>query len=235
MMADIGRNRTLLTAAAAIAIVVGLLLVGGTPGAAVPASPSAQEPTIVAAQTGEEPAGEFMVRDYSEYSDKPLADLPSSDWLGLLAGMVVKLAFVLALIYVAILGLRRYVYHGRSAVPGRKPVSVLGLQNLSPGRTVYVLEVGRKVLVVGATQTQLSLLTEVSDPEAIEEMHALHLENPAADQFSSLLNSARRQFRMQDTVPPDSSSVEPLQQKIQEGHDFMQSKLAEVRQCLGQR
>ncbi len=228
MMADIGRNRKTLAAIAAVAIIIGLLLVGGVPKAPSPPAPAAKTASnVVEADKG--PSEQFLVPDYSQFTTGPDADLPSSDWLGLLAGMIVKLALVIGLIYLAIKALRSYVYKGQGAFAAKKPVSLLGSLNLSPNKTVYVLEVGRKILVVGGTQNQLSLLTEIQDQEAIDEVRSLSAVNPAADQFSSFLNAARQQFSTRETPPQDAPIHSALQMKVDEGRAFLQSKIAGVR------
>lgn len=235
-MTDIARNRTILTAVAAIAIIVGLLLVGGTPPAAAPAPPPVDKAsTNGRADIGERDGGQYLVRDYTEFSDNPVADLPSSDWLGLLMGMLIKLALVIAIFYAAVWALRRYLLQGRSPVLARKPVSVLGAQNLSPNRTVYILEIGRKVLVVGATQTQMSLLAEVTDPDAVDELRALVPAHSSADQFSSLLNSAVRQLGVKGSTSTDAADSASLQAQILKGCDSMRSRLAQLRQCADER
>lgn len=235
-MTDIARNRTILTVAAAIAIILGLLLLGGSPSAATPAPPRVdQASTDGRADVNEGDAGQYVIRDYAEFRDNPVADLPSSDWLGLLMGMLVKLALVIAVFYAAVWGLRRYLLQGRSPALVRKPVSVLGAQNLSPSRTVYILEIGRKVLVVGATQTQMSLLAEVTDPDAVDELRALNAGHPSVDQFSSLLNSAVRQLGVKGSTSADVSDSASLHTQILKGCDFMRSRLAQFRQFAGER
>lgn len=231
-MTDIGRNRAIITSVAAIAIILGLALVGQMPKATATPPPAPKQAPAAAVGGVDAPGEQFMVRDYSDFSQGADADLVSSDWLGLLAGMVVKLALVVALIYLAFVVLRRYFHQGRVAASHKKPVSLLGSLNLSPNRTVYVLEVGRKVLVVGATQSQLSLLTEVTDPEAADEVRAISSETPAIGQFSSLLSVAGRQFKAKDIALLDASVVDPIQIKIHEGRDFMQRKLANIRESL---
>lgn len=230
MMSDIGKNRTLLASIAAIAIIVGLVFLGGMPKGETPVSPAASQAAPSATGSDGAQAEQFAVRDYSDFGQGAGVDLPSSDWLGLLAGMVLKLAFVIGLIYLVVLVLKRYYRRGRTAASTRKPVSVLSSTNLAPNRTVYVLEVARKVLVVGATTGQLSLLTEVTDPEAIEEVRLLSAESPGADQFGSLLSAFGRRLGDQDGELPSSPIVTSLQAKVREGRDFVHSKVAQVKQ-----
>lgn len=227
-MNDVGRNRIVIGAIAAVAIVAGGLLAGGLP--KVTASSPAKQTSAIETAMEQGQVEQFQVRDYSEFATGADPDLPSSDWLGLVAGMTAKLALVIALIYLAVRALRHYVYRGGAVAPTKKPVSLLGSLSLSPNRTVYVLEVGRKVLVVGATQSQMSLLTEVTDPEAIDEMRVQPAQTGSADQFSSLLSAAARRFGTREITLSDAAKLDSLQLKIQEGRDFVQNKLLEVRE-----
>lgn len=213
-MTFIGRTRILVAAIAVAVIVVGLLLAGGMPSVGAPAPPATRTSTGADSQSGQ--VQQFAVRDYSELSRSPEADLPSSDWLGLLAGMAVKLLLVIALIYVAIRALRHYVYRSPGDTTGkRKPIFLLGSLNLSQNRTVYVLEVARKVLVVGATPSQVSLLAEVTDAEAIDEMRVLSADSPPADQFSSLLNIFKRRLGGAEGPPSNGAILKVIIEKLQ--------------------
>lgn len=230
-MTDIGRNRKILGSVAAIAIVAGLLLVSGMSKAS-PAPPAAPPTAASAVENSKSQPDQFSVRDYSEFNQVTGVDLPSSDWFGLIGGMVLKLALVVGLIYVAFLVLRRYFTRGKTVVQGKKPVSLLSSLNLSPSRTVYLLEVGKKVLVVGATQNQLSLLTEVTDPETVDEVRSQAAESSAASQFSSFLNVAKRQLGPRECDAGDASTSPTLQGKFDDGFEFMQDRLTQIRKSL---
>lgn len=232
-MSDIGRNRTVLGSIAAIVIVVGLLLMSGMPGGSAPASPSPGPATPAVADTNTSQPDQFAIRDYSEFEQGGGVDLPSSDWLGLLAGMALKLAFVIALIYLVIRVLKHYVYKRRPQQVARRPVSVLSSVNLAPNRTVYVLDVAGKLLVVGATPGQMSLLTEVTDPAAIEEVRLLSAESPPADQFGSIMSAFGRRWGSQDATASASPLGLALQDKLVEGRGYVQSKISEVKKSLG--
>lgn len=213
-MTDIKRNRIVLTSVAVVAIIIGLLLVGGLPTSGAP-TVSPGGPAVAGQNGGASGQREqFLVRDYTDLSREPMSDLPSSDWLGLVAGMVLKLGFVVALIYVSIRALRHYVGRSKAAAPAKKPLHVLGSMNLAPNRTVYLLEVARKVLVVGATPGQMSLLTEVTDGEAIEELRLLAADSPPADQFSSILSAFTRRLGDRPTDARGSTLLNALQGRV---------------------
>jgi flagellar biogenesis protein FliO len=227
-MNDIRRKRVLLSLIAAILLASGFLLLGGA-GTTLPAAPpppsGEQRPAV-----DREAPEQFLVRDYAEFGEGPDGG-PTGDWLGLFGGMFVKLALVLALMFLVLKAMARYLYRGRMPVSPKRSVALLGTLSLAPNRSVYVLEVGRKVLVVGASQTQLSLLTEITDPDAIQEVRGTSSEVPAAEHFSTLLDAAHSKLSAKGT-----SSVEaPVSQadlggRMREGSEFLNEKLAELRQ-----
>lgn len=203
--ADIKQRRTVLSSVAIVAILIGFFLLGAVPRPTPPSPPISASNSLGSssfANSGQPPGAianevdsdEYSIRDYSEFGAQPIADLPSSDWLGLLIELVFKLGLIIGLIYVTIRLLGRYLYRDRNPVSTLKPVSHLGTLNLTPQGSVHLIEVGRKLLVVGATQTQLSLLSEITDPEEIGEVRAQCAENPPMDQFIALVNAARRRF-----------------------------------------
>ncbi len=93
--------------------------------------------------------------------------------LDLIWDVAVKTALVLALLYAALWAIRRY--YGKSGVLQRGP-SLLVVQStqLGPGRSVHLIGVGGKMLLIGATSQQVSLLAEVgsmdpaAEPEAVD-------------------------------------------------------------------
>ncbi len=227
-MANLGKNRAVLGAVAVIAVMVGMLLLGGATGGNQVPAPEATGVTAAIPNPDGTQAGQFAVRDYVDFDQATAIDGPSSDWLGPLAGMVVKLAFVIALIYLVVRILKRYVYRGAPVASARKPVSVLSSVSLAPNRTVFVLDVAGKLLVVGATSSQMSLLTEVTDPQAVEEMRLLSAENPPVDQFGAILSAFGRRLGDQDSAGLGVAMVGSFQSMVRDGREFVKTRLAEA-------
>lgn len=98
-------------------------------------------------------------------TDKP-AD---SDWPQELIDLSIKLLLVIGLLLTVVWLLRRYVGGGTSSANGRhSTITVLEQKHLAPNRAIYVVNAAGKVLVIGATQGQMSLLTEVTDPKMLD-------------------------------------------------------------------
>lgn len=87
--------------------------------------------------------------------------------MDLIWDVVAKTALVLAVLYAALWLLRRYYLRGGAA---RNGTSLLVLQSaqLGPGRSLHLIGVGGKTLLVGSTSQQISLIAEVDSVQTLE-------------------------------------------------------------------
>lgn len=101
------------------------------------------------------------------------------------ADVAVKLTAVVALIYGSAWALRRTSVPARLARGGVRPLRVLDTISLGQRRSIHVVRAGNRTLVIGATATQLSLLSELpeGDGELWEQPGA-----PAALSFQDVLS-----------------------------------------------
>ncbi len=118
--------------------------------------------TIVLLSPNPQPS-EQPVSEQSEATDKTPA-APSTDYGGMLLKMIVSVALVCLLAY-AILrwGLSRLV--GGDQTTGQ--MEVLGRLAIAPNRSILVVRVGPRYLVVGSGETGISILSELSEQEAV--------------------------------------------------------------------
>lgn len=79
--------------------------------------------------------------------------------------LFLKLGIVLALAYASLAVLKRYTV---GATRSTSMLQVLDSTTLAPNRSVYVVRVGEKRLVLGVTTTQITTLAEL-EPEAVVE------------------------------------------------------------------
>lgn len=112
--------------------------------------------------------------------------------------LVVSLALVVGLLLLVVrIGGRRF--QGRADAP----VRVVHRQALSRGSSVAVLEIGGRVLVVGTTDHQVSMLTEL-DPEDLATAEG-GAEAASATAFDTALDSAVRELHV---VPPTETETD---------------------------
>ena len=117
----------------------------------------------------------------------------ASDWVGnlsLVVSVCAKLALVIALIYGCLWVVRRW--QGGWFSPRQKQITLLESTRLSPRQALHLVRVGQQVLLVGATDQSLTLLTEVAWP-AQPEAAAPPLARPAALPFTTALDHALAQ------------------------------------------
>ncbi len=103
---------------------------------------------------------------------EPITGQAETNWGALVGDLAIKLAGVLALI-VATLWLIRAVRRRRDprssdGSAGDGFAEILDRTELAPGQHVYVLDLGDRVVVLGATAQQLTSLTEITANDEIE-------------------------------------------------------------------
>ena len=105
----------------------------------------------------------FSLKD-SRPTGKPIEFIPSS------LKMFSMLAVVLGIMFLLFFGFKKYVLKNTMFGGGEKLVNVLGSGFLAPKKNIVLVEVAGEVLVLGMSQDNISLLTNITDPEKIEEI-----------------------------------------------------------------
>ena len=105
----------------------------------------------------------FSLKD-SRPTGKPIELIPSS------LKMFSMLAVVLGIMFLLFFGFKKYVLKNTMFGGGEKLVNVLGSGFLAPKKNIVLVEVAGEVLVLGVSQDNISLLTNITDPEKIEEI-----------------------------------------------------------------
>lgn len=170
---------------------------------------------VAYAEGPQSPSDGYYIRDYQEITQAT----PAQPWLGLTFDLVVKLGLVIGLIYLTMWALRTYVLGPQAkakvarAMPGR--LEVLDTTNLGPNRTVYLVEVADRVLVLGATPTTLSTLAEIREPAAIDLLKTPTAEGPPTSSFADQLKT------LTGTLP------------VVAAPSFLQDKIGELRALTG--
>lgn len=109
--------------------------------------------------------------------------------------LFVKLGIVVVLAYASLAMLKRYTV---GATRSTSLLQVLDSTTLAPNRSVYVVRVGEKRLVLGVTQNQISTLAEL-EPEA-----------PAASELPELTSDAYLDEAFSDELYPDEAYPDAL-------------------------
>jgi flagellar biogenesis protein FliO len=121
--------------------------------------------------------------------------------------VLMALAIVIGLILV-LWALARWLFPGVAAGRSWSAVRVLARSVVSPKQQILLVQVGRRVIAVGDSGTQMSPLCEMRDADEIAEIMAqLQSEKqPGARAFRSLFGRARDKFVEQDVPAPSAPS-----------------------------
>jgi flagellar biogenesis protein FliO len=141
--------------------------------------------------------------------------------IALALGMLWKLCLVVALILVTVWLLRRTLKSQGLplSVPGA--VRILAVTHLDARHAVYLLEVGDRILVTGAGES-LALLAEITSPVEKAALREGLKEGPGA-RFGSYLSAFTSRM----------SGGGSTRQQIEDGRDFLSSRLGALRRMLG--
>lgn len=109
--------------------------------------------------------------------------------MGLAVTVTIDLALVIALIYGSLFLLRRW--QGGWFSPAKKHITLIETTRLSPRQALHLVRVGERVLLVGATDQTVALLSEVTlSPEAQAAPAKIA---PASPLFAATLDQALNQ------------------------------------------
>ncbi len=81
-----------------------------------------------------------------------------------------SLAAVLGLMFLIVFILRKYMGIGRNEGASVVSIDVLGTRTFHPRRSIYVLRVLNKILVVGVTDGAMHTLSEIDDEKSLKEL-----------------------------------------------------------------
>jgi len=138
-------------------------IVDGIKKAALPNSKAEKETQKFQNDRSKTKGNLFSLKD-SRPTGKPIELIPSS------LKMFSMLAVVLGIMFLLFFGFKKYVLKNTMFGGGEKLVNVLGSGFLAPKKNIVLVEVAGEVLVLGMSQDNISLLTNITDPEKIEEI-----------------------------------------------------------------
>jgi flagellar biogenesis protein FliO len=102
------------------------------------------------------------------------------------------LTFVLGLIFVLAWAYKKYLPAGQIGVREQDGWRLLGTRALGPGRQIFVLEVGTKILLIGAADKSLTPLMEI-ESETDRKMIVDALHNKPSVSFADVLRRSKPQ------------------------------------------
>ena len=87
---------------------------------------------------------------------------------GLLVRTFVSLIAVLALLYLGVVGLKKYMMQRNGINKSLYSLKVIGSTFLGPKKAIYLVQAIDRILILGVTDAQVSLLSEITDQETLK-------------------------------------------------------------------
>jgi len=175
-------------------------------------NPGAAEPGNGTTAVGESEADSgFLAEGYAELENDSPASGSSSNWWGDVPGLLIRLLIVLGLAYGSLRLLNYFTRSGRLGGAQGKALEVVDHLNLGQNRSIYLVRVSGRVLVVGATGNQLNLLSRMPLEDLPEDVRT------RAPNFTSQLHS--RLFKQTTGLPDDESELQKRRQSLRELRD----------------
>ena len=106
-------------------------------------------------------------------------------------GVVLKIILSFALILVLLFGFvfllkKFYMPYGLSGSSGVE-MKIYGALHIQPKKSIYLVKILNKVLVVGVTENSVNLLAEFSDPEIVRALDEIYLSSSSSRAESDVL------------------------------------------------
>ncbi len=139
-----------------------------------------------------------------------LAGYGFGDWVGL----IVRLGLVLLVVWGAIVAMRWYSRRMNGPGGSTRHLQVLESRALGANRSLHLIRLGGRAVLIGVTPERINALLEIADPEEVERL-AAELDEPAApSQFASMfggIGDAIMRLR-----PAGGPAEDPREAQIQE-------------------
>ncbi len=153
---------------------------------------------------------EFLAEGYAELEGDDSTS-GGTNWWGDVPGLLLRLLIVLGLAYGSLRLLNYFTRSGRLGGAQGKALEVVDHLNLGQNRSIYLVRVSGRVLVVGATGNQLNLLSRMTLDDLPEDVRT------RAPNFTSQLQS--RLMRQIGVASDETDEIEERRRSLQQLRD----------------
>ena len=91
--------------------------------------------------------------------------------------MVAALAVVIALMMVALHFMKKYFSHSLPDVNGTALINIVSTRHLSPKSSIILVEVLGQLILLGVSNQQISILSNINDPDGMDKIKMARLKN----------------------------------------------------------
>lgn len=93
--------------------------------------------------------------------------------------MLSALALVIGLMIAALVVVKKYFYQSPAASGGNTMIDIISTHHLGPKNSFMLVDVLGQVLLLGVSNQEISLLTTITDPDAMNRLKSLRLRKDA--------------------------------------------------------
>lgn len=91
--------------------------------------------------------------------------------------MLAALAIVIALMIIAMYFIKKYFFHSLPEMNGSTTINIVSTRHLSPKNSLMLVEVLGQVILLGVSNQQMSMLSAITDPDAVERIKIARLKD----------------------------------------------------------
>lgn len=96
--------------------------------------------------------------------------IKSQGILGSIVNFILSLLFVIGLIYIMMLALKFFYIKASIPLTRQGAIKILAREFIEPKKSLYLVEFGGKILLLGVTDDNISKITEITDNETINKI-----------------------------------------------------------------
>lgn len=123
---------------------------------------------------------------------------------------LLSLAAVIALMIGVVFLMKKYVYGARASSSALIDMKVIGTMMLHPKRTVSVLKVMDKVLIIGVTEDGMRTLGEINDEKSLAQIDEKLAAQPAQPKWFAKKNDAAPKLSFMEALNLQLSKLTAL-------------------------
>ena len=205
---ETARQRPLVTAVI-LTVLLAVLLLAYSMGTGLDDGGGSSQPETNEAQEQTSDAdGGFLSEGYAELEGDDASSSGGTNWWGDVPGLMIRLLIVLGLAYGSLRLLNYFTRSGRVGGGQGRALEVVDHLNLGQNRSIYLVRVSGRVLVVGATGNQLNLLSRMAMDDLPEDVRT------RAPNFTSQLQS--RLLKQFNGDPAINDEIEQRRRSLRE-------------------
>ena len=128
--------------------------------------------------------------------------------------MIASLAFVLSGILLVYWVFKKFLWRGTTALGGGNLIKTLATSYLGQKKAVSIIEVAGEILVLGISDSHISLLTKIEDRTRIDEIRKACGHRPSSPSFEDRLKRVSLKFKGNNRKDMLSELTDSIQGKV---------------------